>query len=165
MQVSCSPADYRFSEFPPSSIYLIWYWSSSSFADLISTGTYHRYEETFQHFLCKIFYYCKIFFLHLATYRFYLVSTIWILKAAAQCAMKLRANSNIFACNQNILRIFWINCGGIQFSSYVEYWHSETDWIPEATNSPNIFEKIFVFQGIVKFTSQVLEVPQKCFDI
>ena len=122
-------------------------------------------KKLFQHLLCKIFYYCKIFFLHLATYRFYLVSTIWILKAAAQCAMKLRANSNISACNQNILWIFWINCGGIQFSSYVEYWHSETDWIPEATNSPNIFEKIFVFQGMVKFTSQLLEVPQKCFDI
>ena len=81
----------------------------------------------------------------------------------SSAAMKLRANFNIASCNQNILRIFWINCGGIQFSSNVEYWHSETDWIPEATNSPNIFEKIFVFQGIVKFTSQLLEVLQKMF--
>ena len=84
-------------------------------------------------------------------------------EGSSAAAMKLRANSNIAACNQNILRIFWINCGGIQFSSNVEYWHSETDWIPEATNSPNIFEKIFVFQGIVKFTSQLLEVLQKMF--
>ena len=122
-------------------------------------------KKLFQHFLCKIFYYCKVFFFAFGYVQ--ILSGFHYLnsKGSSACAMKLRANSNIFACNQNILRIFWINCGGIQFSSNVEYWHSETDWIPEATNSPNIFEKILVFQGMVKFTSQLLEVPQKCFDI